>query len=116
MAAMKRYFSEDKNIGIGLPLKGYVEFYDYIMDNSDILISYDDLVSMPDKVLNAVAKHIGLNVNNMEYQDVLFDQPHYNHLVSSKTSDEYYNIDLSKFNMLECNRSYDSAMQQTIPI
>jgi len=116
MATMKRYYSEDKHIGIGLPLKGYVEFYDYIMDNSDILVSYDDLISTPDKLLNAVAKHIGLEVNDMEYQNVLFDQPHYKHLVSSKVSDEYNTIDLSKFNMTECNRSYNSAMLQTIPV
>ena len=116
MATMKRYYSEDKNIGIGLPLKGYVEFYDYIMDNSDILISYDDLVSMPDKVLNAVAKHIGLEVNDMKYQNVLFDQPQYKHLVSSKISDEYETIDLSKFDTSKCEIAYKNALLQCIAI
>jgi uncharacterized protein YktB (UPF0637 family) len=116
MATMKRHYSKDKNIGIGLPLKGYVEFYDYLIKNSEILINYDDLISSPDKVLSALAKQIGLTVNNMEYQDVLFDKPQYNYLVSSKTSDDYYNIDLSKFDMLDCNKAYNSAMLQIIPI
>ena len=116
MATMQKHFSSDKNIGIGLPLVGYVEFYRYLIDNAAILIDYNDLVSAPDKVVKAVAKRLHLEVNDMEYQDVLVDQPHYKHLVSSKMSEEYDKIDLSKFDLFECNMAYADALLECISI
>jgi hypothetical protein len=116
MATMKRFFEDNKNVGIGLPIKGYVEFYEYLIDNASILVDYDDLVSYPDKLVKSIAKHICIEVNNMEYQDVLYDQPRYKHLVSSKKSDEYYTIDLSKFNLFEPNESYAKALLECISI
>lgn len=116
MATMQKHFSSDKNKGIGLPLKGYVEFYKYLIDNAAILIDYNDLVSAPDKVVRAVAKRLNLEVNDMEYQDVLVDQPHYKHLVSSKMSKEYDKIDLSKFDLFACNMIYSDALLECISI
>lgn len=116
MATMKRFFDDDKHIGIGLPLKDYVDFYDYVIDHASILIDYDDLVSSPDKVVKAIAKRLNLEVNDMEYQDVLVDQPHYKHLVSSKTSEEYHKIDLSKFELFDCNMAYADAILNSITI
>lgn len=116
MATMQKHFSSDKNKGIGLPLEGYVDFYKYLIDNAAILIDYNDLVSAPDKVVRAVAKRLHLEVNDMEYQDVLVDQPHYKHLVSSRMSEEYDKVDLSKFDLFACNMIYADALLECISI
>jgi hypothetical protein len=116
MVAMDKYFVNNPDVGIGLPIDDYVSFYKYITDLSEILVSYDDLVSYPEKILRSIAKRLSLDVNDMEYQDVLVDQPHYKHLVSSKTYDQYEKIDLSKFNMFEPNESYVKALRECISI
>lgn len=116
IATMDRFFSGNKDIGIGLPLDDYCSFYDYLIDTASILIDYDDLVSAPEKVVKSIAKHLNLDVNDMEYQDILFDQPHYKHLVSSKTSDEYHKIDLSKFDLFKPNMAYADALLNCITV
>jgi len=116
LATMNKHFSLNKDIGIGLPIEDYVSFHKYLIENSIILVDYDDLVSAPDKVVVGIAKLLGLDLNNMEYQDVLIDQPHYQHLVSSKISEEYDKIDLSKFDLLKCNMIYSNALLECITI
>jgi hypothetical protein len=116
LATMNKHFSSNKDIGVGLPLEDYVSFHKYLIDNSAILIDYEDLVSAPDKVVKAVAKRLNLEVNDMEYQDVLVDQPHYQHLVSSRMSEEYDKIDLSKFDLFACNMIYADALLECISI
>jgi hypothetical protein len=113
---MNRHFSSNKDIGIALPIKDYVSFHKYLINSSSILIDYNDLVSVPDKVVVRIAKLLGVDVNDMEYQDVLIDQPHYQHLVSSKISEEYDKIDLSKFDLFECNMIYSNALLECISI
>jgi hypothetical protein len=116
LAAMNKHYAKDKSIGIGLPLAEYVTFHKYALENSSMLIDYDDLINRPNKLVKAIASRLNLDVKDNDYKNVLFDQPDHEHLVSSKVSDEYHTIDLSKFNMTECNRIYDNAMLQVIPI
>lgn len=116
MVAMQRHYGSNKIMGFGLPLKEYPEFYHYLMSKDSILINYEDLISSPDKVAKAVAKRLNLDVNDIEYQDVLFDKPHYKHLISSKTSDEYEKINLSKFDLSNCNDVYRKALLKCITI
>ena len=116
LATMNKHFASNKDIGIGLPLEDYVSFHKYLIENSAILIDYNDLISAPDKIVRAVAKRLNLEVNNMEYQDVLIDQPHYQHLVSSRVSEEYDKIDLSKFDLFACNMAYADAIAECISI
>jgi hypothetical protein len=116
LAAMNKHYAKDKSIGIGLPLAEYVSFHKYALENSSILIDYDDLINRPNELVKAMASRFNLDVKDNEYKNVLFDQPDHEHLVSSKKSDEYYKIDLSKFNLFESNESYTKALLKCISI
>jgi hypothetical protein len=116
MTTMKRFYTENKAMGIGVPIDSYVEFYEHLIDNASILVDYEDLVSKPDKVVAAIAKHLNLEVMDVEYKDVLFDKPQHKYLVTSKKSDEYHKIDLSKFDLFKPNMAYADALLNCITV
>lgn len=116
MVAMQRHYGSDQLTGFGLPVREYQEFYEYLMSKDAILINYEDLVSKPDEVVKAVAKRLWLPVNDIKYQNFLFDQPQHKHLISSKTSKGYEKINLSKFDLSGCNDIYRRALLKCITI
>ncbi len=116
MVAMQMHYGSNEMVGFGLPIKEYQEFYENLIDSDCILISYNDLVSSPDRVVKAIARRLNLQVNEIEYENLLFDKPDYKHLVSSKTSDKYEKINLSKFDLSKCNDIYSRALLKCITI
>lgn len=116
ISVMDRFYSDNKDIGIGLPIDNYVLFYDYLINNSLMLIDYEDLVFKTDKLIKSISYYLGLKLNSMKYEDVLVDQPHYKHLVSSKISEEYDKVDLSKFDLSKPNIAFENALLHCIQI
>ena len=99
------------------PANQYMETYSYIIDNSDLIIDYRDLISRPNDVIDYLAQSMNLVVNKEEYVNELFDSP--NHLVSSTTSKLYNTINYVKHlpgNGLAfaCMNYYKGALKKTI--
>lgn len=99
------------------PHNDYIEMYKYIMNNENILIDYNDLISRPDEVMSFLAKKLNLEFLNSPYINYLFDSKE--HLVSSTSSPLYNNINYSKhspghFDMLECKYQYNKALKECI--
>ena len=99
------------------PHNDYIEIYKYIINNENILIDYNDLISRPDEVMSFLAKKLNLEFLNLPYINYLFDSKE--HLVSSTSSPLYSNINYSKhspghFNMLECKYQYNKALKECI--
>jgi hypothetical protein len=115
MYAMDLHYGIDANVDHGLP-NDYCNFYGWIIENADVLIDYNDLINKPDKVVKALADILKLNVNGKEYISRVIDKPEMNHLVSSKTSKEYENVDLSSLNFQESDAIYMSALKKCIAV
>lgn len=99
------------------PANQYMETYSYIIDNSDLIIDYRDLISRPNDVIDYLAQSMNLVVNKEEYVNELVDSP--NHLVSSTTSNLYNTINYVKHlpgNGLAfaCMNYYKGALKKTI--
>lgn len=99
------------------PHNDYIEIYKYMINNENILIDYNDLISRPDEVMSFLAKKLNLEFLNSPYINYLFDNKE--HLVSSTSSPLYNKINYSKhspghFNMLECKYQYNKALKECI--
>lgn len=110
-------FAVESGESFKFPANQYMETYSYIMDNSDLIIDYRDLISRPNDVIDYLAQSMNLVVNKEEYVNELVDGP--NHLVSSTTSKLYNNINYLKHlpgNGLSfaCMNYYKGALKKTI--
>jgi hypothetical protein len=121
LIALALTFPDDHIVESGEPFKfpadEYMETYSYIIENSDLIIDYNDLISRPDDVLDYLAQSLNLCVNKEKYIDQLADTA--NHLVSSKTSKIYNTINYLKHipgNGLgfACMNYYKGALEKSI--
>jgi hypothetical protein len=84
---MKAHFNEEVNLDT--VIGNYVELYENMHTNADVVIDYNTLVNDPDLVVKTLAKFAGLTNNGNEYKDILVDKPDMGYLVSSTTSNLY---------------------------
>jgi hypothetical protein len=99
------------------PADEYIELYQYIKDNSDIIIDYEDLVFRPDEVIAYLAKEMSLEVRDVDYVNELFDTEDY--LVSSTSSPLWESINYIKhlpgnFGMYKCKTEFDASLSKCI--
>lgn len=101
---------------VGIPISRYTKTYQYLIENADILVDYNDLVSSPDKVVEFIAKKLKVPVKPVQYKDNLIDNPKIKYLVRSKTADVYHRINLDKYDLSEANKFYIKAKQICIKL
>lgn len=90
--AMRAFYHKDikiNDVHYATLAKHYEELYKKLYDNAEIFVNYEDLISKPYETTEEVAKIIGLDIVKDTYISRLKDQPEYNYLVSSKTSNVY---------------------------
>lgn len=87
-AAMRMHYRNGKikkNI-----IKQYCKSYQYLIDNADIIIDYNDLVHDPVGLSKKLLKHLGfVAIKDSPELAMGTDRTHRRHLVSSKKSDYY---------------------------
>lgn len=66
----------------------YLDLGKYLL-NADIVIDYNDLIIRPFDVMVKISDILDIPIINDHYEDNLKDQPKYNHLTTSTTSEHY---------------------------
>jgi hypothetical protein len=106
-----------------LSVNGYIDFFDYMIKNADVIIDYNTLINSPYSVCKFLAEYIGIEIKQEEeYIQVLKDDnPENNpdsnefYLVSSKTSPQYDNTDISWIDFSEhYKKYYETLARKTI--
>jgi HEPN domain-containing protein len=114
--AMQKFYSGLSYLGKPIDLSEYDDFYTYLINNSLMLIDYEDLVLKPERVAKAVSYNLNLNYIPAEYKDILTDKPQYEYLVSSKKVKEYDKVDFSNVDFSKSNDIYKQALLKTISV
>ncbi len=99
-------------------VSGYIDFFEYMIKNSDVIIDYNTLINSPYSVCKFLAEYIGIEIKQEEeYIQVVKDispetDPNQNeyYLVSSKTSPQYNNTDISWIDFSEHYKTYYEAL------
>lgn len=99
-------------------VNGYIDFFDYMIKNSDVIIDYNTLINSPYSVCKFLAEYIGIEIKQEEeYIQVLKDDdpetsPNSReyYLVSSKTSPQYNDTDISWIDFSEHYKKYYEAL------
>lgn len=99
-------------------VSGYIDFFDYMIKNADVIIDYNTLINSPYSVCKFLAEYIGIEIKQEEeYVQVLKDDdpniwPNSGgfYLVSSKTSPQYNDTDISWIDFSEHYKKYYEAL------
>lgn len=106
-----------------LSANGYIDFFDYMIKNSNIIIDYNTLINNPYSVCKFLSAYIGIEIKQEEeYVQVLKDDnPEIQrntsefYLVSSKTSPHYNDTDISWIDFSEhYKKYYETLARKTI--
>lgn len=89
----------------------YFYFFEYMINHSDVIIDYQTLIERPYDVCKFLAEYIGLNIKNEEpYVQVLQDHLGEKYLVSSTTSSEYEDMDVSWVDFSRHYKIYEQVL------
>lgn len=86
----------------------YIKFFNYMSENSDIIIDYDQLIKFPEKVCKSLCNSINVDYLRSEYTDTLHDNPDNTYLVTSKSTKEYDSIDMKQYYLGNCYIIYNN--------
>ena len=97
-------------------VKAYCDFYKFVINHADMVIDYDDLVDRTELVIQKLSAVFDAEISLSEYTNQLFDIPEREHLVSSRTSKEYENVDMSEIDLSRANNYYLLALTKCIKL
>ena len=86
----------------------YIKFFNYMTDNADIIIDYDQLVEHPETVCKSLCKILNVEYLTDSYKDELHDNPENTYLVTSKSTAEYESIDMHPYYLGNCHLIYNN--------
>jgi hypothetical protein len=96
--------------------KDYTIFYENLINDSYMLIDYNNLINNTDNLIKYLFNYFNLIDNGLPYKTNLRDYEGSKYLVSSKTSDTYGNIDMTQFDLTEQNKIYEIALNKCINV
>lgn len=100
-----------KNIKMfgGVIVDDYVKFWEYLLENADMFILYEDLISNNMGTLDLICKKLNLNVVSSLGKIIQDYEP--NHMVSSLSSPLYLSVkdEVSKIDLKKCYDVYTKA-------
>jgi hypothetical protein len=89
----------------------YFYFFEYMINNSDVIIDYKTLIDHPYSVCKFLAEYIGLEIKpEQPYVQFLKDDQHEKYLVSSTSSSEYEEMDVSWVDMSRHYKIYKEVL------
>ena len=91
--------------------------YDFLYENADIIIKYEDLIEFPEKVLLKICDYLQFQINPLDiYVPVTEDNRENTYLRSSKTSSEYKKEHFKVQDILDCYESYNKLLSKTLDL
>lgn len=108
------YNHHSKITGVENMVNAYCDFYKFIINDADLVIDYNDLVDRTDLVIQKLSSVFNAEISPSLYTNKLFDIPELQHLVSSKISEEYEKVDMSKVDLSRANDYYRLALTRCI--
>jgi hypothetical protein len=95
----------------------YKDMYDFLYENADIIIKYEDLIEFPEKVLLKICDYLQFQINPLDiYVPVTEDNRENTYLRSSKTSSEYKKEHFKVQDILDCYESYNKLLSKTLDL
>ncbi len=93
----------------------YVLFWEYVLEHCDVYISYEDLISNPDTVMNYLSKAFNFLYDSSKTETFVYDKKH---LISSKSHALYNDIveQVNKFDLSRCYEVYDRCKTKCIVV
>lgn len=94
----------------------YILLYNFLYDNADYVIGYEDLVEYPDAVTEKILELLEINDENyLDFvTDVDYDSKTY--IQSSKSVPGYGDINLDDFNFDSCYFYYERLLERKIVV
>ena len=117
---LRSKYAMQKHYEPGIVFNDYPEaykiFYENLINDSYMLIDYNDLINNTDSLIKYLFNYFNLIDNGLLYKTNLKDYEGSKYLVSSKTSDTYGNIDMTQFDLTEQNKIYGIALNKCINV
>jgi len=112
-SVMRKHYN--KNINVDKLIEEYIETYDFLINNANIVIDYNDLISYPEDITKIICNILGFKKNPMNYP-AEEDTPSLNYLVSSKNVKEYEETYIKKENLEKCYLKYHNLLIKSISL
>lgn len=96
----------------------YVKLGNKLYHEAKIIISYDDLIKHPDRVVKYLANAMNIEYIDNHYTNTLSDDPKLGYLVSSQTSMYYHMIEplMDTLDLSEAYEIYNKMLSKAIKI
>jgi hypothetical protein len=119
--AMSLFYSPDSPLvadRLNIRVDIYADLYESLVDNSEFIIDYDDLISFPYETVKALSVGLGFAMINDSYIDTTTDQPEIGHLKSSKDTDAYRRVEeiIPSLNLTRMYEIYNRGLGKSISL
>jgi hypothetical protein len=95
----------------------YIDMYNFLYENANIVIKYADLIEFPEKVLLKISDDLKFEINPLDIPvPVTVDNRENTYLRSSKTSPEYKKEHFKREDILDCYESYNKLLLKSIDL
>lgn len=95
----------------------YKDMYNFLYENADIIIKYEDLIESSEKVLLKICNDLGFEINPLDIPvPVTMDNKENTYLRSSKTSSEYKKEHFKIEDISDCYESYNKLLSKTFDL
>jgi hypothetical protein len=91
----------------------YISTYDFLYEDAQIVIDYNNLVKSPENITEKVLNMLGLK-KSLANSLTLNDDKDSLHLVSSKSSPEYKNKQFSLSDIADCYEPYNRLLSKAV--
>ena len=110
LKTMTLHFYPDKNIDN--LTNSYVDFFEQMYNNAEVVIKYETLVSTPEHVIDYLSKYLKIYNYETFSSDLTGDSIPDGGLATSKSSPLYDSIDMSKEDFTEANKIYKKMIDR----
>jgi hypothetical protein len=95
----------------------YRDMYNFLYENANIIIKYQDLIKFPEKVLSKICSDLNFDINPLDNPvPIAVDNKESTYLRSSKTSPEYNKEHFKIEDISDCYESYISLLSKAIDL
>jgi hypothetical protein len=112
---LNKFLSSDYR-GVNEMITDYIFLYNFLYENADYVIDYNDLVEYPNSVTEKILELLEINDKNSSQFVTEIDYDSKTYIKSSKSVPGYNDIDLDGFNVELCYFYYQRLLQKKIII
>jgi len=95
----------------------YKDMYNFLYENANLIIKYEDLINFPEMVLLKICSDTGLEINQLDIPlPMPVDNKENTYLRSSKTSSEYKNEHFKIEDIADCYEPYNKLLSKAFDL